>query len=214
MSMMYQAPWNLIGEGIVLTHRAKKKWMLENGCIPAHLQNSFKGGLAFTMLVDYHEADCGPYKELLFIPGFFLIDNRYRLMITKIYVDSEDSIISGRKNWGIPKEMAKITWENSGSKTAFKASINDELIFESQIQTGTFTFPINTKLSPFRMHQVLNDKSFVFKPSGKGKSTYGKLQSLSISKDYFPNIEELKLVNCLHIKKFNLLFPASKIESL
>ena len=212
--MIYQAPWNLLGEGIILSHRANKSWMLKNGFIPDYLRNSFKGGLAFTMMVNYQEADCGPYKELLFIPGFFLIKNRYRLMITKIYVDSEDSIISGRENWGIPKEMAKITWERSDSKTVFEANINDQSILKSRIKSTSFTFPINTKLSPFRIQQILNNKSYVFKPSGKGKCARGELQNLTVSEDYFPNIEELKLVNCLHIKKFNLLFPASKIECL
>lgn len=212
--MIYQAPWKLKGEGIVITHRIKKSWILKNGLIPIHLHQNFKGGLAFTMLVDYHESDCGPYKELLFIPGFFLIKNRYRLMITKIYVNSEDSISSGRNNWGIPKEFAKITWQNFNNEIIFEALQDDQMILKAKVKSNKFAFPVTTKISPFNMHQEMDNKSYVFKPVGKGKSAFSKLKEISISKNHFPNIQEGKLVNCVHIKKFNMSFPTSKIESL
>ena len=111
--MKYPSPWMLNGQGIILTHK------FNNGFIPEHLQSQFIGGLSFTMLVNYTGSNCGPYRELLFIPGLFLINKRYHFMITKIYVDTAASLSSGKLNWGIPKELAEINWSETGSTITF-----------------------------------------------------------------------------------------------
>jgi len=212
--MKYPSPWILNGQGIILTHNFKKSWLIKNGFIPEHLQRQFMGGLSFTMLVNYTESNCGPYKELLFIPGLFLINKRYHFMITKIYVDSTDSMSSGRSNWGIPKELAEINWAETGSTITFNVQQNNQFVFDAEFRSNPVKFPVTSQLSPFKFYQEMEDHSYVFKPKGSGQGTICKLKKLHSVSPQFPIFPEGKLINCLHIKKFNLAFPSSKIERL
>jgi len=212
--MTYPAPWKLNGEGIILTYSFKKNWILENGFVPAHLHRKFKGGLSFIMLVDYQESDCGPYQELVFIPGLFNIEGRYQLMATKIYVNSEDSLESGRSNWGIPKELAEINWKKDESKILFNAKLNDNKFFETQIQSNSLAFPVNNTLIPFKFYQELEDNSFQFSPKGRGRATSAKMKGTRSVQTKFPDLANGKFINCLHIKNFNMSIPKSEIKGI
>jgi len=212
--MTYPAPWKLNGEGIILTYSFNKNWMLDNGFIPPHLHHKFKGGLSFIMLADYHESDCGPYQELVFIPGLFHLDGKYQLMITKIYVNSEESLAAGRDNWGLPKEMAEINWKTNGTNILFNAKINGNKFFETEIQSNSFAFPVSNALIPFKFYQESSGQSYQFQPSGKGRATSAKMKGINSVEIKFPNLNQGKFINCLHIKNFKLSFPKSKIKAL
>ena len=67
----FPSPWQLKGEGVILTYLFKKAWVEEYGFLPVYLRGNFQGGLGFVMIVNYHESPVGAYKELLFIPGKF-----------------------------------------------------------------------------------------------------------------------------------------------
>jgi hypothetical protein len=69
---------------------------------------SFKGGVGAVMLVHYEKADCGPYDELLYIPGFFEHNGKNYMRITKIYVSTKESVEWGRRNWAIQKLESKL----------------------------------------------------------------------------------------------------------
>lgn len=212
--MSYAAPWKLNGEGLILTYSFSKKWILNNGFVPAHMHHKFKGGLSFIMLADYHESDCGPYRELVFVPGLFYIDGKYQLMITKIYVTTDESKTSGRKNWGIPKELADIDWKLKGKNILFTAHKQDKKFFELQVQSNALAFPVNNTLVPFKFYQELAGESFSFSPTGKGRATVGKLKGLKSVQTNFPDLSKGQFINCLHIKNFNLTFPKSEIKGL
>ena len=212
--MKYPSPWMLNGQGIILTHRFKKSWIINNGCIPEHLQCQFMGGLSFTMLVNYTESNCGPYRDLLFIPGLFLINKRYHFMITKIFVDTAASMSSGKLNWGIPKELAEINWSETGSTITFNAQLDQQVLFNAEVKTNPIYFPITSRLSPFKIYQEMNENSYVFKPHGNGQGAICKLKTHNSNSNHFPRLNEGKLISCLNIKKFKLDFPESKIKGL
>jgi hypothetical protein len=212
--MDYPAPWKLNGEGIILTYSFNKNWILENGFVPAHLHYKFKGGLSFVMIADYKESDCGPYQELVFIPGLFNIEGKYQLMITKTYVNSEESKVAGRSNWGIPKELAELNWKKDGSTVLFNAKINDNKFFETQIQSNSIAFPVNNTLIPFKFYQELEENSFLFQPKGRGRATSAKVKGTRSVQTKFPDLSNGKYINCLHIKNFNLSLPKSEIKGI
>ena len=212
--MLYPSPWLLKGRGVILTHSFKKSWIKNNGFIPDHMKNNFIGGLSFTMLVDYQESNCGPYKELLFIPGLFRVRNRNHLVITKIYVDSEESLQSGRKNWGIPKELAEISWIQDHSTLSFSAHDNNDLILKAKFRLNPFYFPLSSQLSPFHIYHELNDQCYLFKPNGYGRAALCKLKELDSSPDLFPKLSDSRFCTAMHVKNFDLYFPCSKIERL
>lgn len=74
--------------------------------MPGSLRASFVGGYGALMLVDYSESNCGPYRELLLIPGSFRVRDKTLASISRIFVSTTESLASGRRNWGIPKELA------------------------------------------------------------------------------------------------------------
>lgn len=74
----------------------------------------FKGGLGAWMLYRYASSPAGPYDELIYVAGSFQSkdSNTSGLRITNIYVSTQDSVWNGRRNWNIPKHVAKFEWSH------------------------------------------------------------------------------------------------------
>ena len=101
------APWDLTGSGWVVALRMAPGSPLRDAFLPGALAGRGQGAIAYLMYVDYAESACGPYRELLFIPGSFpFADGRRHLTISRILVSTWDSVVNGRINWGIPKDRA------------------------------------------------------------------------------------------------------------
>lgn len=75
----------------------------------------FVGGLGFAQIVRYSESPVGMYDELAILPGFFSSvgpdgkktkDSR----ITGIWVSQEATLMNGRRNWNIPKHLARFNF--------------------------------------------------------------------------------------------------------
>ncbi|OLL25690.1 hypothetical protein NEOLI_000873 [Neolecta irregularis DAH-3] len=102
MSVSYHpAPWSLRGHAFV--------YLLAPTEYP---DPTFIGGFGVLLLIRYFDAPCGPYDELLYSPGRFQTSSGPAYRITKIYVSLMDSVINGRRNWGIPKELAVFHWDD------------------------------------------------------------------------------------------------------
>ncbi|KAB5590446.1 hypothetical protein CTheo_6109 [Ceratobasidium theobromae] len=114
-------PWSLEAEAwwifpsIPLSWQSKK---LPRGALDPlesdrleDLQATYMGGLGSVQLLRYHTSPVGPYDELLYVPGKmkYKVGNSTisGLSITRIYVSSPASIVNGRRNWNIPKQLAR-----------------------------------------------------------------------------------------------------------
>lgn len=70
--------------------------------------------LGSVQIIRYLSSPLGPYDELTYVPG----NMTYKVgasfisgpSITRIYVSSAASIVNGRRNWNIPKELARFTF--------------------------------------------------------------------------------------------------------
>lgn len=96
----FPAPWNLTGSGLILVLR----------------------GLRVLMVVDYQSSNCGPYQELLYIPGKAHIGGQRRYTISDIYVSAMASVVNGRANWGIPKVLADFKRTQNGARVRMALS--------------------------------------------------------------------------------------------
>lgn len=65
------------------------------------------------MLVRYASSPVDPYDELLWAEVRGSPVGR-RPQVTRIVVSTEASVVWGRRNWGIPKELASFGWSGSG----------------------------------------------------------------------------------------------------
>ena len=201
----FPSPWQLKGEGVILTYLFKKAWVEEHGLLPGYLRGKFQGGLGFVMLVNYQESPVGAYKELLFIPGKF--SHTGKISITKIYVDSPDSTNNGRYNWGIPKETAAIRWEKSDNEDHITISLCGNNFFDCRITSGGLPFPVHTALMPMRLYQQLNDQTYFTKPEGKGLAKFAHIRDIRVNQDYFPDISLIKPLAAIRVSPFRMHFP-------
>lgn len=119
------APWTLSGRGWVVLFKAPRRWVADNApsfIDPRSGDLRFGGGIGSLMIVDYESSPVGSYGELLLIPGRYrssattahsaerspLSGSRRRAVITHIYVSNRESVLGGRRNWGLPKDDAEI----------------------------------------------------------------------------------------------------------
>jgi hypothetical protein len=101
------APWSLRGSGWIVALKLPPGAPARDAFLPPGLAGQGRGLASYLMYVDYLESGCGPYRELLFIPGAFPFgDGRRHLTISRILVSTWDSVVNGRDNWGIPKDRA------------------------------------------------------------------------------------------------------------
>lgn len=202
------APWKLKGEGYLMLYRFSNEFLMKEGCISEELKPFLWMNIGMVMLVNYQVSPVGPYGELLFIPGMFHYKGKYYWHISKIYVSSLDSVMNGRANWGIPKEMAEFEFNNldQGVHSA-KVITNGKMVFDCHFKDRSFGFPLSTSILPFQFIQQLNGKEYVTHPIGSGKAFFSKPIDLEIGQGLFPGIGTQTRMACLHIPNFSLAFP-------
>ncbi len=205
------APWTLRGEGIILLFRFKKSWVDQAANLPEYLQQKFRGGFGYVMLVDYQESPVGPYKELLFIPGKF--GEEKLQSITTIFVDSEASTLNGRANWAIPKQTADFHWQKEKGLDRVDVTLNGKPVFQASIRSGGISFPMNTGLLPIRLRQELEDQVLFTQPEGKGWGKLARIQEVEVDPQLFPDIRGIKPLLALKVSPFTLTFPKPSIPA-
>ncbi|KAF5009504.1 hypothetical protein FDECE_4293 [Fusarium decemcellulare] len=86
------------------------------------------GGLSMLQILRYRDSPVGAYDEMILAPGSFEYERedqsgrrikRRNPKITRIYVSQRDTCYNGRKNWNVPKHLARFAWTSNtdGSTT-------------------------------------------------------------------------------------------------
>lgn len=206
------APWNLQGKGYIMLYKFSRDFVAKEGRVPGFLKGRFIGGLGSVMLVDYQNSDAGPYGELLFIPGMFLHNGKLKDTISKIYVSSEASVINGRANWGIPKELADFRFERiNATDERITVSVGDRKVGEFEIATAGPKFPVNTKMLPFPLVQRYKGKTLYTKFSGKGWGRFSRIRKVDIDPAMFPDISKCRPIAVIKVEPFDITFPKAEV---
>ncbi|KAI0350701.1 hypothetical protein OH77DRAFT_1430707 [Trametes cingulata] len=77
-------------------------------------EEAFRGGRGSITLIRYTESPIGSFDELAIAPGEFT--NPYEQQshrVTRAYVSSLRAVVSGRNNWGLPRELAEFVFTPS-----------------------------------------------------------------------------------------------------
>jgi len=214
MEKNYPAPWTLSGKGYILLYKFTKNFVEEKTDLPEFLKGHFIGGFGALMLVDYSTSNAGPYSELLLIPGKFKYEGKKLNTSSKIYVSTIASVENGRKNWGIPKELAKFSFQNTDSHTE-KVSIfsGENTIAELTLKSGNLPFPVNTKLLPFPLVQYYEEQYYYTTFEGSGTGKFAKLKDVRINPQFFPDISNFKPIIAIKVEPFKITFPVATIVS-
>ena len=211
----YPAPWNLEGYGYILLYRFDTNFA--NKQAPDFLKKKAIPGFGSVMLVNYETSNCGPYGELLIIPGKYDHHNDKLHTISKIYVSSQDSVNNGRINWGIPKEHAHFNFETLPGRLekvtiTSSGSPDSKPIFEATFKSGRIPFPVNTSLLPFPLVQQYHNKEYRTTFKGKGTGRLATMVDLTINPEMFPGIDSIKPIAVIQVSPFNITFPVAHIS--
>lgn len=208
-----KAPWQLTGRGFILMYRLQNSFIRESCFLPEEWMKKKWSGMGYVMFVDYQKSPVGPYKELLVIPGKSRFDGSRRGTISKIYVDSADSMNNGRRNWGIPKELTEFSWTQEGRQHEIRIG-GDNAWMEIVLEPGSFPFPVDTRLLPIRLHQELDNKIFRVSPHGKGTGHFTLIKGLDVNPEFFPDLDLVEPLVAIYVDPFRLTFPVPEIEPI
>jgi hypothetical protein len=205
------APWTLSGRGFILTYHFPAAFIRESSFLPDKWKELKWSGFGFVMLIDYEVSPVGPYHELLFIPGKTSIGESKLATISKIYVDSVSSMENGRKNWGIPKELAEFNWTQEDRRHRIQVG-NGTSSLEIVLESGSIPFPVNTRLMPIHLFQELDGKKFRVSPSGKGTGHFTLIKDINVDPQFFPGLHLVEPSVAIYIEPFHMTFPVAEIE--
>ena len=212
-------PWTLTGNGIVLIAHFPEAFVQAQGFLAPYQQRAYRGWVGAVILVDYATSPVGPYQELLFIPGLFRFGNIVSFSISKIYVSTSDSVWNGRRNWGIPKELADFSFASNpdGSRT-ISVRCGDQPVLTLRAKAWGPRVPITTKLLPgFRVVQErLTTDGSALEPAGElllthptatGSARLTSLSELSVNSALFPDLSRIEPIIALSAERFSMTFP-------
>jgi hypothetical protein len=212
------APWELRASGFILVLRLATEALERDRFVPEPLRGARAGGFSYVMFVDYTESPVGPYHELLLIPGSFRCGAHKHFSITKIYVSSQASVDNGRRNWGIPKELA--TFEVDYGKDRV-----DRIVMrvggEPAVELGLRHYPVGVPLlgglvpSGLRsLCQVQDGARFTFSPTARGSLKLAKLIDAHVDPRFFPPLGPAQVFAATKVTNLQLTFPVARIERL
>jgi hypothetical protein len=210
------APWHFSGNAFILVYWFSKSSMLKNGFIPSAMATNFRGGPSVVVLVNYHYSNVGPYYELLFVPGRFEHRGRQYSSITQIYVSTQASVVNGRKNWAIPKEIANFDWR-----------IDDDAVENVRVRQGDQTFanftfrhagptlPVSTNLIPSGWRTLMQpvDTHLLFtKLQSSGTVRLAWCREAVVDGQYFPDLARGRLLAACKVSHFDMIFPVATLS--
>ncbi len=201
------APWKLQGKGFVFLYKFDTHIIDNEQFIPDWLQGKRCLPWGFVMLVHYESSPVGAYYELLLIPGWFRHPQGNAFAITKIYVSSMDSVLGGRQNWGIPKELADFDWQaqpNGGTQISVGTNAHKFLI--TSIQAKGWHFPLTTGLLRIPLVQELDGQGFQVGFRGRGQARRARIVSMKTDGAFFADLSNIQPLVALEIRSFQLAF--------
>lgn len=192
----------------MLFYRFPQAFVQSEGGIPPALAEAYRGWIGCVMLVHYHHSPVGPYGELLFIPGLFRTLRGMRFSITRIWVDSAQSMAWGRKNWAIPKEMADFHWQaGPGNRQEVRVARDGKTLLELDYRTWGPRLRVNTGLLPIHLIQPQEQASLEVSPRGHGRGQWARIGTLRIDHPDMPDISAYRPVGALRVTDFQMVFP-------
>lgn len=204
-------PWHLHGRGYIVLMHFRQAFAARCAEKLPGLAGNACGGVGAVMVVDYDGSGVGPYRELLLVPGRFRIGGRKRYAVTDIVVSSRNSVVNGRANWGLPKELAqfRLRTVEDGSEhvdvTGDRGSLA-QLAFRSRRlpfpATTAFALPAwHSLVQPWRgrLYRTVVHASGWLRPA--------RLEHAVVDDALFPDFTGQRQLLCLRVTRFRMTFP-------
>ena len=211
------APWDLRGSGWIVALKLPARDPAHDAFLPPELAGRGRSLASYLMCVDYAESGCGPYRELLFIPGAFPFeDGRNHLSISRILVSTWDSVVNGRNNWGIPKDRADFDVRQEGREEVVRVTSDGRELCELRLATLRFAppLPVHGGIVPAAlrtMAQRFRRNTYYYAPEARGRVRPGRLVSWRFDGVLFPDLAGAAVVAALRVESFRMRFPVARV---
>lgn len=182
---------------------------------PPDLHERYRGGLGAVAFVNYRTSPVGGYGELLFIPGTFDDGKKARFSITRIFVSTYSSVMSGRENWGIPKERADFAFgmDEDGGETITSTATNGDPLAYAKVRAGVLKLPLpNNRPLPIRIVQWWEGRQYVTPFWGSGRLGLMDVESLEFNAAKFPDVSGQTPVGAVKVWDFRLTFGVPQVS--
>ncbi|MCM2312259.1 MAG: acetoacetate decarboxylase family protein [Steroidobacteraceae bacterium] len=212
------APWDLRGVGWIVALKLPPRHPAHDAFLPDELRGRGRALASFLVFADYAESGCGPYREILFIPGAFPFDDGRRyLSISRILVSTWDSVVNGRNNWGIPKDRADFEVQRDGREESIRVTSEGREVCDLRFTTLRFAppLPVRSGIVPAALRtlaQRFRGNSYYYAPAARGRVRPGRLQSWRFDPELFPDLAGSAVVATLRVDSFRLTFPPARVQ--
>jgi hypothetical protein len=215
-------PWDLRGSAWIIALKLPAGSPARDAFLPPGMAGQGRSLVSLLMYVDYLESGCGPYRELLFIPGAYPFeDGRRHFTISRIVVSTWDSVVNGRANWGIPKDRADFVVESGAAGTREE---NIRVVAEDgremcSLRFATLRFaprlPFPGGILPQRLRtlaQCYDGRTFYYAPASSGWLRPGRLLEWRFDAQLFPDLSAGAAVAAFKVEAFKMRFPMATIR--
>jgi hypothetical protein len=216
-------PWSLMGSAWIVAMRLGRDSPARGAFLPDRLVGQLRGPVALLMYVDYAESGCGPYRELLFIPGTLPFeDGRRHFTISRIVVSTWDSVVNGRQNWGIPKDRADFEVSSAGpdGRDLHVRVAEDGGRELCSLRLGRRPWapklPAPGAMVPEGLRtlaQRFDGRTYYYAPSASGWVRPGRLLDWSFDAGLFPDLHGSSVVAALEVESFRMVFPVARVAN-
>jgi hypothetical protein len=197
--------------------QARRRRPARDAFLPPELAGRGRSLASYLMFVDYAESGCGPYRELLFIPGAFPFgDGRRHLTISRIVVSTWDSVVNGRNNWGIPKDRADFQVQQEGREEIVRVTSEGRELCELRMAPLRFAppLPVHGALLPASLRtlaQRFRGRTYYYAPGARGRVRPGRLLSWRFDPALFPDLAGAAVIAAVKVESFHLTFPVARV---
>lgn len=149
------APWLLQGDAFLLP--SFKTHLIKQYDVNPLPTGKHWGGAGGIILARYHDTSVGPYSELIFSSGLYRLGRHVGFHIDQIYVDSQLSLLGGRSNWAVPKELAEFEWQTQGKSTQVEVSLpgRSQPFLTASFDLSKLHIPASSAVVPSPLKSIL-----------------------------------------------------------
>lgn len=209
------APWSLRGHAWMVVLRLPAGDAARTAFVPRDLCASVRSAIAVLMCVVYDDAPCGPYRELLFIPGTMRFGAVRHPSISRILVSTWDSVVNGRINWGIPKDQASFDWSHREDGDHWRVTSDGrELCALEFTEPRGLRLPLRTAWVPRKLStlaQRQGGRTYLCRPEATGNLRLCRLRQWRFDPELFPDLSRATVLTAARIEGFTMVFPAARI---
>jgi acetoacetate decarboxylase len=132
------APWRLEGELTLVAARVRVAAARRFAVPPGVRILSAAGTTAGGVMLARYSAGTLRYHELIVFSALARLGARPGMVVSHIYVDSEESMRGGREIWGLPKELAEFSF----APARFEARRDGALLLRARLRRRRGGLPL------------------------------------------------------------------------